>query len=93
MEYILDTNTCIYIIKQKPTKVFDRFKTLPLGVVGISTITLAELQFGVAKSMHPHKNQTALNHFLIPLEILNFDLAATIAYGEIRTQLEKKVIL
>ena len=66
MKFILDTNICVYIIKQKPAKVFEKFKELPLGSVGISSITLAELQYGVRKSSHPEKNQLALNQFLIP---------------------------
>jgi tRNA(fMet)-specific endonuclease VapC len=90
MEYILDTNTCIYIIKQKPENVFKRFNELPLGSVCISTITLAELQFGVAKSSNPDKNQLALNHFLVRLEVVDFDATATIEYGKIRAQLESK---
>jgi len=89
MEFLLDTNTCIYIIKQKPLHVFERFSALPLGAVGISSITLAELQFGVANSSQPDKNQAALNHFLIPLDILSFDAAASREYGKIRAQLEK----
>ncbi len=47
MEYLLDTNICIYIIKKKPVEVFERFKNLAIGDVGISSITLAELQFGI----------------------------------------------
>jgi tRNA(fMet)-specific endonuclease VapC len=46
MEYLLDTNICIYIIKKKPTEVFEKFKNLTIGDVGISSITLAELQYG-----------------------------------------------
>jgi tRNA(fMet)-specific endonuclease VapC len=90
MKYILDTNICIYIIKQKPEKVFERFNELTLGEVCISSITLAELQFGVAKSLKPEKNQSALNHFLVPLEIVDFDSTAAIEYGKIRYLLEKK---
>lgn len=89
MEYLLDTNTCIYIIRKKPIQVLERFQSLPLGGVGISTITLAELQYGVVKSAHPEKNQQALQQFLIPLEIVEFDYEASVVYGEIRTYLEK----
>jgi tRNA(fMet)-specific endonuclease VapC len=78
MKYILDTNICIYIIKQKPVQVFEKFKNLPLGSVGISIITFAELQYGVRKSAQPEKNQLALNQFLIPLEIFDFDINANI---------------
>jgi len=73
MEYLLDTNICIYIIKKRPIHVFDKFKSLPIGSIGISTITLAELQFGIMKSSDPEKNQEALDKFLTPLEIIDFD--------------------
>ena len=90
MEYLLDTNICIYIIKKKPLIVLKRFKEFPLGTIGISTITLAELHFGARKSLHPEKNLKALNQFIIPLEIVDFDVNATIEYGLIRAELEKK---
>ncbi len=89
MKYLLDTNTCIYIIKKKPVEVLERFQSLPLGDVGISTITLSELQYGVAKSTQPEKNQQALQQFLIPLEIVEFDYEASVVYGELRVHLEK----
>ncbi|PSO47907.1 MAG: hypothetical protein BRC33_11170 [Cyanobacteria bacterium SW_9_44_58] len=47
MQYLLDTNICIYLIKQKPPKVLARFKTLALSDIGISSITVAELEYGV----------------------------------------------
>lgn len=90
MEYLLDTNICIYIIKNRPIIVFDKFKSLLIGSIGISTITLAELQFGIMKSSNPQKNQEALDKFLTPLEIIDFDSKATIDYGIIRANLEKK---
>ena len=89
-DYILDTNICIYIIKKKTAKVFNRFKELTPGSVGISSVTLAELQYGVSKSSKPSKNQEALDHFLLPLEILDFDALAAIEYGIIRSGLEKE---
>ncbi|MGB3849874.1 MAG: type II toxin-antitoxin system VapC family toxin [Tunicatimonas sp.] len=89
MEYILDTNICIYIIKKKPVSVFERFRGLPLGSVGISVITLAELQYGVKKSAQREKNESALNQFLIPLETVAFELEAAAEYGKIRASLEK----
>ncbi len=87
MEFILDTNICIYLIKKKPVQVFDKFKGLTLGSVGISSITLAELQYGIKKSAQPDKNQTALDQFLLPLEIVDFDTDAAIEYGKIRAAL------
>ncbi len=90
MEYILDTNICIYIIKRKPVQVFDRLLTIPVGSVAISSITLAELHYGIAKSSNPEKNRDALDMFLIPLEILEFDSRAANEYGHIRADLERK---
>lgn len=90
MKYMLDTNICIYIIKKKPVNVLDRFKESPVGSIGISAITLAELQYGIMKSANPEKNQDALDRFLTPLEILDFDYLSTIEYGVIRAGLERK---
>lgn len=90
MEYFLDTNICIYIIKKRPARVFDKLITLPLGSVGISSVTLAELQYGIAKSTNPDKNKEALEKFLTPIEIMDFDSNASEEYGQIRAELEKK---
>jgi tRNA(fMet)-specific endonuclease VapC len=92
MEYLLDTNICIYIIKKKPAEVFEKFKNMALGDVGISSITLAELQYGIAKSSSPEKNREALEKFLTPIEILDFGYEATVEYGKIRAELEQKGI-
>ncbi|MDJ0764168.1 MAG: type II toxin-antitoxin system VapC family toxin [Myxococcota bacterium] len=88
MQYLLDTNICIYIIKRSPKKVQDRFQTLKLGQVGISSITHCELEFGVAKSARPEQNREALSRFLAPLEVLDFPAAASQIYGDIRHHLQ-----
>jgi tRNA(fMet)-specific endonuclease VapC len=90
MEYLLDTNICIYIIKKKPAEVFEKFKNLTLGDVGISSITLAELQYGIEKSSNSEKNREALEKFLTPIEIIDYGYDATVEYGKIRAELEKK---
>jgi len=90
MQYLLDTNICIYIIKQRPAGVFEKFKTLQPGSLAISAVTFAELLYGVMKSAHPQKNQTALEKFATPLEVLDFDGPACIEYGRIRAHLEKQ---
>ncbi|TAM98891.1 MAG: type II toxin-antitoxin system VapC family toxin, partial [Chitinophagaceae bacterium] len=86
----LDTNICIYIINQKPPVILAKFQSIPLGEIGISIITLAELYYGAVKSASPDKNISALNRFVIPLEIFNFDHSAALEYGIIRSNLEKK---
>lgn len=90
MKFLLDTNICIYIIKQKPAKVLEKFKRLHPSDVGISSITLAELEYGIAKSQQSEKNRIALNQFLITLEIVKFDEKASNIYGDVRAELERK---
>jgi tRNA(fMet)-specific endonuclease VapC len=90
MKVMLDTNTCIAIIKQKPPHVLKRFNAYKVGEIGISWVTLAELEFGVAKSQYQEKNQVALDEFVLPLEIANFDRDAAKVYGRVRAMLEKK---
>lgn len=90
MEFMLDTNICIYIIKRKPVKVIKRFQRAEISCIGISAITLSELLYGVSKSSQPQQNQIALAQFVAPLEILPYDDGAAQYYGEIRTYLEKK---
>ena len=88
MRYLLDTNICIQIIRRKPSELLARLTALPMGDVGLSTITAAELHVGVQKSRDPARNAEALTLFLLPLEIASFDYAAAEAYGRIRAALE-----
>ncbi len=90
MRFLLDTNICIYIIKQKPPELIKKFNNYNVGDIGISSITVAELEYGVKKSQKVQQNQQALNQFLLPLTIFDFDYLAAQTYGEIRTTLEKQ---
>ena len=90
MIYLLDTNICIYIMNQGPVEVIKRFRQCEPGEIGISTVTLSELQYGVAKSSQPRKNKARVDEFLVPFEILAYDQKAANIYGNIRSQLEKK---
>ena len=94
MNYLLDTNICIYLIKKRPPQVIARFKTLQLEEVAISSVTLAELEYGVKKSQAKEKNQQALEEFISPLVIsplviLPFDKQAASYYGDLRASLER----
>ncbi len=89
MKYMLDTNICIYIIKRKPVDVIEKFKSLNIDDVCISSVTLAELSYGVEKSQFQEKNRLALEEFTLPLEIMPFDEGAASQYGHIRTFLER----
>lgn len=92
MNYLLDTNICIYIIKKNPQSVFNRLLEIPPHQLSVSAISVAELEYGVRKSSQPEKNQLALKNFLKPLSVLSFNFNATIEYGMIRSNLEKKGI-
>jgi tRNA(fMet)-specific endonuclease VapC len=86
--WMLDTDICIALIKRQPADLIGRLRKCKLGDVAISSITLAELHFGVCKSKLQAQNFAALDQFLIPLEIAAFDDSAAAAYGDIRATLE-----
>ncbi|WVN41604.1 type II toxin-antitoxin system VapC family toxin [beta proteobacterium MWH-UniP1] len=86
---ILDTNICIYIINEKPKEVFDRLRQHTIEEIALSSITVAELAFGVEKSLSK-KNQIALEKFIAPLQVVDFNSNAAWVYGRIRHALQKK---
>jgi tRNA(fMet)-specific endonuclease VapC len=90
MKWMLDTNICIDIIKERPRSVLDRFKDHAVGDIGISVLTLAELEYGVSASSRPAKNREALDQFVSPLEIAAFERQTSAEYGRLRAALEKK---
>ncbi|MGH6949922.1 MAG: type II toxin-antitoxin system VapC family toxin [Vitreimonas sp.] len=81
---MLDTDTCIALIKRRPPGLIKRLQSKAVGDVGISTVTLAELRYGVARSTHAAQNRAALDQFLLPLDIATFDELAADAYGSVR---------
>lgn len=83
-KYLLDTNMCIYLMKHHPPEVAARFAQCYVGEVVISTITLAELEYGVACSGDVRRNRAALSSLLVDLAVLPFDAAAATAYGPVR---------
>lgn len=87
--YMLDTNICIYVINARPPAVLARFRQERLGSISVSSVTAAELAFGVAKS-GSIRNREALALFLAPLEILPFDASAIWHYGDLRATLERR---
>ncbi len=89
MKFMLDTNICIYLIKRKSQRIIEHLKKHTAGEIGVSSITLAELQYGVAKSLHKKQNRIALEEFVLPLEIAYFEEKAAETYGLIRSQLER----
>jgi tRNA(fMet)-specific endonuclease VapC len=90
IRYLLDTNTCIYLIKKKPEHVIARLKKAISSGVGISSITLSELEYGVQKSSQIRQNAINLLKFVIQFEIMPYDENAARHYGIIRADLEKQ---
>ena len=87
---MLDTNICIYIIKNRPENVRKRFREFEIGELCISTITVSELMYGVYKSDYVEKNLSAIENFLMPFDIVDYDYEASVEYGKIRSDLERK---
>lgn len=87
---MLDTDICIYIIKKKPGHVIERLNKSNISDIGISSITLNELEYGAVKSSRPAQNKLALSEFLAPIEILPYDDMAAQEYGQICVHLERK---
>ncbi len=89
LKYMLDTNMVIYVIKQRPLSVLDKFNQRA-GQLCISSITLAELHHGVEKSEQVSRNLAVLEDFLSRLEVLPYSAEAAGQYGDIRADLERK---
>ncbi len=86
---MLDTNICIYIMKNKPEHIREKLRTYNLGDVYLSNIVVSELYYGAYKSEQVERNLVALEYFLKPFNIIDYDLRASIEYGKIRGTLEK----
>lgn len=80
----------MFLIRNKSQTVLQRFRQHPPGEIGASAVTLAELRYGADKSQDPAANHAALDAFLLPLTILDFDTEAARHYGKVRTDLERR---
>ncbi len=89
MLYMLDTNICIFLIKRRSDDFIHRMQVLRTGEIGVSVVTVAELQYGVSKSEHRERNQAALAAFLLPLDIADLSFDVSVTYGQIRAELER----
>ena len=90
MNYFLDTDICIYLMKGKNRPLLEKFHQFTLTEIAIPTIVLSELKFGVAKSSRVAANQKRLEAFLAPFQITPYPEKAAALYGDIRSALEKK---
>lgn len=88
--YLLDTNTCIFIKNRKPAHVLERLRSSLGKGVFLSSVSVAEMQYGVYNSSNIEKNRIALTEFLAPFEIIDFDDADAEAFGRLRADLKRK---
>jgi tRNA(fMet)-specific endonuclease VapC len=92
MKYLLDTDICSYIIKKRPKSVIDKFKSIPLGDIGISVITVCEFESGMPGNSNPEKLRSAIDTFLSPFSIVDYQQSDAIAFGKIDYFLQSKGI-
>lgn len=90
VKYLLDTNICIYIQREKPVQVLEKFKTLHRGEAVISEITWGELCYGAYKSQHTNQVLRALKELVTIIPVQSMPQNVGQAYGEIRATLAKK---
>jgi len=94
MIYMLDTNICIYVINNQPASYLRELEMLEKEHnIVISSIVLAELQYGVANSTQKELNQIKVNIFLSKIKVIDFSADCALFYGELRAKLKKKGIL
>ena len=90
MKYLLDTNICIYLIKKQFPEILSKLLKVGFDRIAISTITVAELEYGVCNSSRSVEAQTALLEIILPFTILDFSYNAASVYGRIRKELKAK---
>jgi tRNA(fMet)-specific endonuclease VapC len=88
VHFLLDTNIASYAIKGNFPHVRQRLLKVPMGDVGISVITEAELRFGIARLPHAARLAMAVEEFLLRVEVLPWDSAAAHHYARLRAVLE-----
>jgi tRNA(fMet)-specific endonuclease VapC len=88
--YLLDTNICIYIINNNPRGMVEKIKQYDPSEIKLSSISLAELEYGIVKSKHKEKNRTALIDFVSAFDIIPFTDEDAEIFGIIRADLEKR---
>ena len=88
--YLLDTNICIYIINKNPKTVVKKICSLNPQDVKISSVSVAELEYGASKSKRREQNRIALYDYLSSFEIISFDSRDAEIYGIIRAELERR---
>ena len=88
MSYFLDTNTCIYFLKNKSQAILDKFNSIDTSEVKIPSIVAAELYYGASKSIKRNDNLAKITKFISLYDIVSFDKKSAEVYGDVRGKLE-----
>lgn len=88
MKYMLDTNTCIFIMKEDVT-VLNKLSNIDFSHICISSISLSELEYGVCKSQQYERNRKILDNFIKYFLIIPYSNNVAVEYGKIRAELER----
>jgi tRNA(fMet)-specific endonuclease VapC len=89
MRFMLDTNTCVDLIRRRNDRTLRRMQRYRPDDLCVSSVTLSELEYGAAKSADPQRNRLALAKFMTPLSVLPYDDAVAPVYGRVRAELER----
>ncbi len=90
--YLMDTNVISHIMQGRDVKLLAKLSKLPIGQTAISSVTLAEIEYGIQRRGSPTKLRNALTQVMLHMDVLPWDAAAAICYGELSSSLETQGI-
>jgi tRNA(fMet)-specific endonuclease VapC len=90
--YLLDTNTISHIMQGRDNDLLNRLTKVAVGQVAMSSVTLAELEYGLHRRGHPTRLRNALTQVLLRIDVLPWDEQAAVSYGELSNSLESQGI-
>ena len=90
--YLLDTNVISHIMQGRDAKLLAKLSKLPIGQTAISSVTLAEIEYGIQRRGSPTQLRNALTQVMLHMDVLPWDAAAAICYGELCSSLETQGI-
>ncbi len=90
MKYMLDTNLCIDIMRERSPSALEKLQAVHPRDVCVSSVTLSELEYGACRSSNPAKNRLLIAEFMTPIDIAPYDDTCALYYGRVRSELESQ---
>ena len=90
--YLLDTNVISHIMQGRDAKLLAKLSKLPMGQAAISSVTLAEIEYGIQRRGSPTQLRNALSQVMLHMDVLPWDALAATCYGELCSSLETQGI-